>query len=235
MTYEETMSALEALGNPNTKKVLMKHGAQEPFWGVKVGDMKKLMKKVKNDHELALQLYDSGNGDAMYFAALIDDKNQVTPDQLRDWAEKSTWYMTSEYSVAWLAADSGHAVDLGKEWIESDKEMIAVAGWSALSNHISITANEELDIPYYESLITRVEKEIDHAPNRVRYVMNGYLLCVGSYIPELSDKAVKAAQRIGKVEVNMGDTACKVPDVTSYVAKIKDKGRIGVKRKMARC
>ena len=60
MTLQEVMTALESYGNEQTKKIFMKHGAKEPFFGVKVGDMKVLQKKIKKDQELAEQLYDTG-------------------------------------------------------------------------------------------------------------------------------------------------------------------------------
>ena len=40
---------------------------------------------------------------------------------------------------------------------------------------------------------------------------------------------------IQKVEVSMGDTACKVPDSKTYLIKIEDKNRIGKKKKAAKC
>ncbi len=93
------MKELEAMGNEQTKKVLMKHGAKEPIFGVKVGDLKKIVKKVKKDHDLSLAIYNTGNSDAMYLAGLIADENQITKEQLQSWAEKANWYMISEYTV----------------------------------------------------------------------------------------------------------------------------------------
>ena len=55
MTYQEAMAALEKMSSPSIKKVLLKHGAVEPFFGVKIGDMKTIVKQVKKDHELSLQ------------------------------------------------------------------------------------------------------------------------------------------------------------------------------------
>ena len=78
----------------------------EPFYGVKVGDLKILVKKIKTDHNLALELYQTGNSDAMYLAGLIADENLVTRKVLQDWAKKAYWYMLSEYTVPWLAAES---------------------------------------------------------------------------------------------------------------------------------
>ena len=71
MTYEEIMQKLEELGSQQTKKVFLNHGVKEPYFGVKIGDLKKLVKYVKKDHELALKIYDSGNHDAMYLAGLF--------------------------------------------------------------------------------------------------------------------------------------------------------------------
>jgi len=47
MTLHEVMRELEAMGNEQTKKIFLRHGAKEPFFGVKVGDLKKIVKKSK--------------------------------------------------------------------------------------------------------------------------------------------------------------------------------------------
>ena len=79
MTAAEVLKELKALGNPATKKMLMNnHGVQEPCFGVKIGDMKPIQKRIKTDQPLALELYDSGNYDAMYLAG-FDVKNDFRP------------------------------------------------------------------------------------------------------------------------------------------------------------
>lgn len=235
MTYQEVMTELESYGDERTKNTLLKHGAQEPFFGVKVADLKKILKKTKNNHALALELYNSGNSDAMYLAGLMADANKVSKAELQDWVKKAYWYYISEFTVPWLAAESAYGFELGLEWIESDKEQIANAGWSALSNVASIKPTDELNVEAYRSLLQRVKKEVHQAPNRVRYTMNGFVIAVGSYIPELYDEAMSVAEHIGKVEVTMGSTACKVPLATEYLSKVKSMDRIGKKRKQARC
>jgi 3-methyladenine DNA glycosylase AlkD len=235
MTKEDVLQSLENFGNPNTKKILAKHGAREPFFGVKVGDLKKLVKKIKKDHELSLELFDTGNSDAMYLAGLIADEDKITKAQLQTWIKKAYWYMLSEYTVPWITAESKYGWALAREWIESDEEMIANAGWSTLSNIISITPDEDIPVQDIEQYLRRVESEIQNAPNRVRYTMNGFVIAVGSYIESLTDTAMQVAESIGKVSVEMGGTSCKVPLATAYIKKVMDMGRIGKKRKMARC
>ncbi len=235
MTVQEIMTELQKMGNEGTKKVLMKHGAKEPFYGVKVGDLKKIQKKIKKNHELSLDLYATGNSDAMYLAALIADEKQISKAQLQDWANQANWYMLSEYAVAWITAESPYAWELALEWIDSDKPRLASAGWSTLGSYVAITEDEELDLEALQSLLNRIENNIHDAPNRVRYTMNGFLISLGGAVASFTDEAKRIANSVGKVHVEMGGTACKVPFAPDYIKKMEIRGAIGKKRKKARC
>ncbi|MDP5276034.1 DNA alkylation repair protein [Chengkuizengella axinellae] len=236
MTYEEVMAKLEELGNEQTKKIFKNHGAVEPIYGVKVGDLKKhLVKKVKKDQDLALKLYDSGNSDAMYLAGLSVDPKQMTKQKLQQWVEQANWYMLSEYTVAQVAAESPYALELAREWMSSDSEMVATAGWSTYSNYLSITPDDLIDGNEVKKRLKKVEHSIHEERNRVRYVMNGFVISVGAYYPPLTEEAKRIAEVIGKVKVNMGKTACKVPLATEYIEKIESREVIGKKRKTCIC
>ena len=75
-----------------------------------------------------------------------------------------------------------------------------------------------------EKMLATIEKEIHRSPNWARYAMNGALISIGIFKPALSEKAVEAARRIGKVTVDHGETSCKTPDAVRYIEK-------GTKRK----
>ena len=60
-------------------------------------------------------------------------------------------------------------------------------------------------------------------------------LALGCYVPALTDAALKAAAKIGPVTVDMGGTACKVPEIAEYIEKVRKRGTIGKKRKTAKC
>jgi len=235
MTKDEVMIELSKFGNDQTKKVFTRHGAREPFYGVKVGDLKTLVKKIKTDHKLALDLFSTGNSDAMYLAGLIADENLVSREELQDWVINAYWYMLSEYTVPWLAAESQYGWELALEWIDANEEGIASSGWSTLSNIVSLRPDEELDFDKLSALLDRVARDIHQGQNRVRYTMNGFVIAIGSYVEALTKKANEVAISIGKVHVDVGGTACKVPLATEYIKKIEDKGNIGKKRKAARC
>ena len=235
MTSKEILARLEKMGSASIKKVYMNHGAVEPFFGVKVGDMKTIVKEVKQNHTLALELYASGNSDAMYLAGLVSSPKEMTKSDLQAWVNNARWYMHSEYTVAWTTAESNFARELAMEWIASSNELIATAGWSAYASYIQITPNDLLDVKEISSLVEKIEKGIAKAPNRVKYVMNGFLIMVGTQIQELHAQVVATAKKIGKVEVEMSGTACAVPDAISYISKTIEKMGFGKKKKTAKC
>ena len=224
MTAKAILAELKSLGNEATKKVLLKHGAKEPLFGVKVEDLKKIQKRVKKDHQLALELYDTGISDAMYLAGLIADDAKMTKKDLQHWVQNAYWYMLSEYTVPWVAAGSKYGRNIALEWIESKKENIAAAGWATLSSWVAIKDDADLDMTDLQRLLQRVRQTIHEQPNRVRYTMNGFVIAVGGYVRPLTSLALEAAKNLGKVSVDMDGTACKIPYAVDYIKKIEQRG-----------
>src|SRR5690348_11853157 len=208
---KDILKQLESLGQDSIKKVLLKHGIKEPLFGVKTEELKKIQKKIKSDHSLSLQLYDTGIYDAMYLAGLIADPIKMTAAELQKWAKQANAPILREYTVAWVAAESKHGLDLAMKWIESKDEGIASSGWSTLSSIVAITEDKGLDIALLKKLMKEVAQSIHKSPNRVKLAMNGFIIAVGTHVKELNELAKETAKKIGKVTADMGDTACKIP------------------------
>lgn len=235
MTLKEIMTELESFGNENIKKIFLKHGVKEPFFGVKIEHLKTIEKKIKKDYNLALELYSTNNADAMYLAGLIADDEKMTKEDLQKWVKLAVSNNISEYTVPWVASGSKHGFELALEWINSDKEHITAAGWSTLSGLMALKSDDDLDIQTLKKLLQRVEKNIHSAKNRERYAMNGFVISAGIYITSLTDNAQTVAKNIGKVTINMNGTSCKVPDAITYIKKVSDKGLIGKKKNKLKC
>lgn len=238
MTLDEVMSTLKALGSEGTRRVMRNHGAPESderFFGVKVGDLKPIAKKIKGDQALALALYATGNSDAMYLAGLVADGAKMTREELNTWAQTATWQMLSEYTVAWVASDHPEAWSLANEWIERPEPHVQSSGWSTAASVLSVTPDERLDLDAVRGLLQRAAREVHGASNRVRYTMNAYVIAVGAYVTPLGPEALAAAEAIGKVRVDMNGTACKVPLAAESIQKVIGMGRQGQKRKTAVC
>ena len=235
-TTKQVMDALKKKGSAQSRKIYARHGAPvDSMFGVKVADLKVIAKQIKGQQDLACDLFATGNSDAMYLAGLVADGTQMTKKQLEDWAKAANWYMVSEYTVPWVVSESKHARALAMKWIKSKQDSIASCGWATYAAWLSVTDDEDLDLDEIASLLQRIQERIHDATNRTRYTMNGFVIAVGGYVQPLLKQAQAAAKKIGKVQVEMGETECKVPDASAYIAKMKTAGRIGKKRKTARC
>jgi len=235
MTLKQVMAELISRGDAQTKKTFLRHGAREPVYGTKIGELKIIQKKIKGDHELALQLYDTGCAEAQYLAGLVADGKKMTAAQLEKWVQTAVWSGSSNSACVWVASEHPDGFKLALRWIDSDVEKIAGTGWNTLSALAAIVPDDKLPVKEYSRLLDRVAKTMPAAPNDVRYAMNGFVISCGTYIAELGEKAIATARKVGKVEVDMGDTACKVPEAEPYIIKCRRDAPVAPKRKTTRC
>lgn len=235
MTVDEIMAELEAKGSESIKKILLKHGVKEPFFGVKVEHLKVIEKQIKKDYSLALALYATGNADAMYLAGLIADDVQMTPADLALWAQQAVSINIASYTVPWVAAGSNHGFALAQNWIDDKEEHVAVVGWSTLAGLASLKPDTELDLPAIRKLLNRVSSSIHKARNQEKQAMNGFLISVGSYVAPLSQEAIAVAQQLGTITVDTHGTDCKVPAAVDYIQKAIAKGSLTKKKKKLKC
>lgn len=217
MTLGEVMRALEQAGTAQTRKTYARHGAQEPMFGVQFSVLKALHKKIGVDHELALALWDTGNFDARNLAFKVVDPAKVTAKDLDRWSRDMTVRMCAGY-VSTLAAETPFGLAKAGEWLASKDEQQRCAGW-ALVGQLALRAPSVPDAWLLER-VKEIERTLQSAPNDERYAMNGALISLGSRSPALRKAALAAAKKVGKVEVDHGDTSCKTPEAAPYIEKM---------------
>lgn len=235
LSYEEIMAQLKTLGNENTARVLMNHGAGPICYGVKIEDLKKIFKQTKTQHDLAMALYNSGVYDAMYLAGYVMDGKTMTQSELMSWAQSSPGSAISSYTVPWVALESPFGYELSLEWITSNQEKMVISGWCILANYVCITPDDQMDMKELSRLLELVVLTILSTSNDVRQAMNSFLISVGCYCMPLYDKAIDCAKQIGKVPVLGKDTTCKIPNALEYIEKVRLRGTLGKKKKNLKC
>ncbi len=217
MNFAEVMQALEQAGTAQTRKTYMRHGVQGEIFGVLTSDLKALQKKIKKDHALAVQLWESGNYDARTLATMIIDPAQITEEQIDRWASGLYNYADTDY-LAGVVAQTKFIMPKMLEWIVADNEWIEYAGWGLLS-HLALN-DMALPDSFFDPYLQRVENEIHTAKNRVRHGMNNLMICVGARNEILRSRVEDLARKVGKVKVDHGQTDCKTPDAIAYIEKI---------------
>ncbi len=217
MNLQEAMSALEQAQNPPTKKTYLRHGAKEPLFGVRTGDLAKIKARIKIDHALALKLFATGNADARLLAMQIADPAQLDDKTADAWLSVACWPMDTYYLGA-LIERSPIWRSCMTRWMGRSEEWVQSCGYSLLSQRLKEAPDSILEAEARAALAA-IEKGIQRAKNRARYSMNTALIAIGTYKPTLREQAIAAAGRIGKVEVDHGDTDCKTPDAADYIRK----------------
>ncbi|WP_038169490.1 DNA alkylation repair protein [Verrucomicrobium sp. BvORR106] len=236
MNASQILKELSPLGKESYKRTLMKnHGVKEPCYGVAISELQKIRKRIKKDYQLAKDLYDTGNYDAMYLAGLIADDSRMTQADLQHWVEQAYGGGLYGTTVPSVAAGSPHGHAMALRWIESNAPLITAAGWATLSAIVSITPDDQLDLDELRSLLERVEREIHQAPDLPRYQMNQFVIAVGSFVAPLKDIALRHAEAIGPVTADLGNNQCQVFSAPDYIRKVEERGATGKKRKSAKC
>jgi 3-methyladenine DNA glycosylase AlkD len=211
------MKTLEKAGSAQTKKTYLRHGAIEPLFGVTLSGMKGLFKRIGVDHDLALALWDTGNFDARTLAFKIADPARMAAKDLDRWTRETTARGFVLYP-AMLAAEGPDGLATAKRWLASSNERERSAGWTLVGQLAA--RDETVPDAWFSERLAEIEKGVRSAPNAVREAMNGALITIGGRSPALRKSALAAAKRIGAVEVDHGDTACKTPEAGAYIEKM---------------
>lgn len=228
---DEILKELEGLSKERTKKRYMKLGASEPLFGVNTGDMKGLYKKNKNEYELALALYNTGNFDAMYLAGMITDPEKMTEEDFENWISKATWSGVSDWIVAITLSESPLGQKIADKWIHSSEDLKKSAGYYSYFAMLGHLKDENFDkdklVSMLDDCLVRIAKETE----RTKISMSEFITAVAvSYLP-LHEYASQIAKEIGEVAVNDKESV----NPYSTIQKAVEKNRIGFKRAYVRC
>jgi hypothetical protein len=229
---KEVLKELKEYGSEQTVKILTNHGADLELYGVKVGDVKKIAKKYKGEHDLGVKLLHSKNQDAIYLSQYIVDASKLTKQDFIDVIEITGSYFLLEYALANLIVmQKKDMFDLIDEWIFSDNPRYQQVAWSVYSNALGYYPDDEFDMDDCHKKLDYINEYIHTSENRTKYCMNQFIIACGSFVEELNIHAKIVADNVGKVEVMMGKTSCKVPLAYDYIEKVEKKDRLGKKRK----
>lgn len=215
MNVNDAMQQLEALGSEQTRKAWCRHGAAEPMFGVKFGDLAKLQKRIKMDPALASDLWRTGNHDARLLACMVADPVAITEKELKGWASEVKDSATAE-ALAAFASRTPMAAKIREAWLADSK--LQRAGWSLVGHCAKDGA--ALDEASALEYLRRIEAGIHRAENWTRRTMMYVAIGIGGRSPTLRKAAEAAIRRIGPVAFDPGDTACEFPDALPYIAKI---------------
>lgn len=216
MTTSDVLKELEGFGTAQNRKVYGRHGVGANQYGVSFGNLRALGKEHLGNQKLAEELWESGNNDARVLATIIADPSAMTGRLIETWRKDLDNYVITD-AFTGLVARTAHCRKKMEQWTTAKAEWTSRAGFGLLA-HLAMR-DPVLPDDYFETYLEMIEQEIHTRKNRTRDAMNSALIAIGVRNRHLQGKAIAAAKRIGKVEVDHGETGCKTPDAVSYIER----------------
>ncbi len=194
MTVKEVFSQLKALSNEKMVALNTKNGASAGNqFGVKLGDIRNISKKIKSNHKLGLELWETKNIDARLLAILILKPKELSVKELDKMVKSLDFPQVSDWFNAYILKDHPDKELLREEWMNSNNVWAARSGWSLTAGKIA----KDVEGLNLEKLLDQLEKEMPVAAPEVQWTMNTALAYIGIYHPKHRDRAIKIAEKLG--------------------------------------
>lgn len=216
MHLPEVVRTLEQAGSAQTRKTYARHGIGPNMYGVSYAFLNAFAKKIKRDQPLAEALWKTGNHDCQALALKITDPEKIKKSTLVTWGKTASRHCGE---LAKVIVETPWAVELSSKWCAAKDPDQQQTGWNVIACLAIEDQDPQLD-ELFATCLTVIEHNLHEAENFTRYAMNNALIAIGGRNAKLKKLALAAAKKIGKVEVDHGDTSCKTPDAAAYIAKM---------------
>ena len=192
-TLEESLKALEKCSNASVRARNSRDGASDNQFGVTTGDIRLIAKSIKSNHELGLELWATGNVDAMLLATLIMKPKLLSEEELEQMATSVTFAHVADYFTTNVIKQHPGKETMRLRWMHSDHAMLARAGWSLTTERV-IKNPEGLDL---NGLLDRIEREMGGAPPHAQWTMNHCLAEIGIRFAEHRQRGIDIGAKVG--------------------------------------
>lgn len=193
MTLNETMARLEALGDEKMRAFNKKRGSGDNQFGIKMGDIRTVAKKIKADHNLALALWDTGNVEARLLSTLIVAPNSLTVDQLTQMVKSERYTQVADWLYSYVIKMHSETEVMRKLWMQETDTMCLRAAWSLTSGCV-VRNPGVLDLP---GILDYLEVNMPLAAPEVQWTMNSTLAQIGIQFPEYRARAIAIGEALG--------------------------------------
>ena len=212
-TVPELMAELASLDDPRAREVNAKHGDDH---GVNLGKLRAIAKRLKTQHELALDLWETDETSARLLALLICRPKAFPRNDLDTKLREARAPKVHDWLVNYVVKKSVHVEDLRQAWFTDPDPVVASAGWALTTERVA-KKPEGLDLA---GLLDTVEAQMKDAPDRLQWAMNSCLAQIGISHPEYRARAVDIGERLEVLKDYPTPPNCTSPFAPIWIAEI---------------
>ncbi|MFA7227491.1 MAG: DNA alkylation repair protein [Melioribacteraceae bacterium] len=199
MTCAQIISELRKKYNPKNVKGMARFGINvDKAFGVNVPYMRAMAKKIGKNHELALELWESGYHEARHIASMIEDPELVTKSQMNKWVRDFNSWDICDGTCSNLFRKTPFAIEKIEEWCERKEEFVRRAGFSLLC-YVAVHHKKRGDVEFLR-FFPLIKKHSTDERNFVKKAVNWSLRTIGKRSKYLNKEAMKLADEIQKID-----------------------------------
>ena len=195
----EVLEKLKSQAHPDQLGGMARYGMKpDGRLGVSVPYMRKLAKEIGRDHWLALELWQTSIVEARMVAALVDEPDKLTEQQMEDWVcDFNSWDVCDQVCLN-LFEKSPLAWKKVRDWSERDEEFVKRAAFSLIA--CLAWHNKTADDEQFLEWLTIIKRGATDERNFVKKAVNWALRTIGKINPRLNKAAISAAREIQKLD-----------------------------------
>ncbi|MGW6005817.1 DNA alkylation repair protein [Oerskovia enterophila] len=212
-TVSDVLAELEALEDPKIRAVNERHGDNH---GVNLTRLRGVAKSLKTQHELAEQLWETGDTAARLVAILVCRPRSWSAAELDTMLRDARVPKVHGWLVSYVVKKSPHVEELRTAWFADPDPVVASAGWALTTDRVA-KSPEGIDL---SRLLDRIEADMKDAPERLQWAMNECLANIGIHHPELRARAVGIGERLEVLKDYPTPPNCTSPFAPTWIAEI---------------
>lgn len=213
MTLSEARAELAALQNPKVRAMNEKRGDDH---GMNLSQLRQLAKRVKVDHELARQLWATGETSERLLALLICRPKQFELEELDGMLRETQATKVGERFMSYVVKKSPHSEELRLRWFDDPASKVAAAGWSLTAQRVAVDP-AGLDLAH---LLELIERDMQGAPDDLQWSMNEVLAQIGIHHPQLRERALAIGNRLQVLADYPTSPGCTSPFAPIWIAEM---------------
>jgi 3-methyladenine DNA glycosylase AlkD len=199
MQYDKILDKLKSLSNPENVAGMARYGINpENTYGVSIPVIRTMAKEIGCNHNLALQLWNSGIHEARILASLVDNPKEVTEEQMEQWVKDFDSWDVCDQCIANLFAKTPFAYQKTIEWSTREEEFIKRASFALMTRLVHPSKKTTVD--QIAELLSIIKREAEDNRNFVKKAVNWALRHIGKQNLQYNKMALATAEEIRKLD-----------------------------------
>lgn len=188
------LNKLHAQSNPANLAGMAHYGIQTgQALGIPLPVLRSMAKGIK-DHDLALQLWETGIHEARLLASMVDDPKLVTADQMEDWVKDFDSWDICDGVCGNLFDKTPYGRRKAVEWCAREEEYVRRAGFAMIA-WLALHDKKAPD-SFFVDLLPLIEKGTEDNRNFVKKAVNWALRQIGKRNKDLWQIAMDYCLRL---------------------------------------